>query len=180
MLTRTRTQNNQLLSPFLRLPAEVRNFIYDCVFADDTIRVDMFTRSAKLLARQHNSPLALLQTCRQSRHEARQSFYANITFDFGANILDNMYMMKFERDTCSSIRSIRIPTWLVMRIFGAAPNSVIIEHYRNDFQGKLVGLENIHATIPEALAKRLKKDEFESLTSRVFGKEGLRLHIHLV
>lgn len=78
------TRCNQLESPFLRLPAEIRNQIYEHVFGpivwvDPLVFRDPWDRD--------NKPpnwveFPLLETCCQINHEAMPIAFRNCTFDF--------------------------------------------------------------------------------------------------
>ncbi|KAF2127149.1 hypothetical protein P153DRAFT_398515 [Dothidotthia symphoricarpi CBS 119687] len=73
------TQDNQFKSPFLRLPAELRNSIYEFVFYGSAVRLVSpcahKDRSSKVASRQ------FMHTCRQIRTEASTIFYAQASFD---------------------------------------------------------------------------------------------------
>ncbi|KAL1797150.1 hypothetical protein ACET3X_003756 [Alternaria dauci] len=56
------TTTNRLSSPLLRLPAEMRNRVYELVFCGKSA-----TRTA------------LLKTCKQIEHEAKPVYYSNLT-----------------------------------------------------------------------------------------------------
>ncbi|KAI4714532.1 hypothetical protein J4E89_000212 [Alternaria sp. Ai002NY15] len=66
---------NQLKSPFLRLPAELRNLIYLFTFTDSVIR--MHPRKGEQSA---TNPIGLICCCRQLRHEANSLFGSTATF----------------------------------------------------------------------------------------------------
>jgi hypothetical protein len=78
------TRRNQLESPFLRLPAEIRNQIYEHAF-DRVVWVDpptfWFPWDRKTKPPNY-SEFPLLQTCRQINHEAMPIAFRNCTFNF--------------------------------------------------------------------------------------------------
>ncbi|KAH4523616.1 hypothetical protein HBH87_062280 [Parastagonospora nodorum] len=80
------TQANQRTSLLLKLPAELRNRIYEAVCLHSTISVlpkaiiDQLERSSPN-ATKHQSGLALVHVCRQIRHEAMSKFLRHTTFD---------------------------------------------------------------------------------------------------
>lgn len=82
--------NNQLHSPFLRLPAELRNQIYQLAFANTTIKLIFNNNDSNIptcpgchfctqLRRLRG--VSLLLTCRQIYIEARSFLLPNATFD---------------------------------------------------------------------------------------------------
>jgi hypothetical protein len=80
--TRGRSQRSQSDSPLLRLPAELRNRIYELTFRGETVRVrdarityGSGIGKCKALCLQcvpRKSRLSLLWTCRQVYHEAME------------------------------------------------------------------------------------------------------------
>jgi len=81
-LTFTSTKTNQLRSPFLRLPAELRNRIYGYTLAYGTLEVPSWSQWGQL-------PLldvGLLRTCRQIHAETTMLFYSLNTFRLNNNM----------------------------------------------------------------------------------------------
>ncbi|KAI4665169.1 uncharacterized protein J4E88_010617 [Alternaria novae-zelandiae] len=74
------TRSNQLNSPLLRLPGEIRNRIYEYTFFDCKMIVKDPHRRG-LIYRRNNSPLHVLATCQQIRHEATTIFWNECTID---------------------------------------------------------------------------------------------------
>ncbi|KAH6639862.1 hypothetical protein C7974DRAFT_139792 [Boeremia exigua] len=68
------TFENYSDSAFLRLPAEIRNQIYILAFDSATVRVDVGSRVTSIV----NDAAALIDTCRQTRHEAK-TFHGKFT-----------------------------------------------------------------------------------------------------
>jgi hypothetical protein len=78
---------NQCNSPLLKLPAEIRNCIYEYAFARGSI--DFMKDSASSddsspHSRKHQGASALIHVYRQVRHEALPIFYTNTTFHFSS------------------------------------------------------------------------------------------------
>jgi hypothetical protein len=74
------TAENQVNSPLLRLPPELRNRIYSFVFAPRVARVIYLSTNLSYTT----WPLTTLGVCRQIRFEASPILFANITFDLRA------------------------------------------------------------------------------------------------
>jgi hypothetical protein len=78
-------QRNQRESPLLRLPAELRNEIYELVFRGQRVRINNITQDdfgeAVKTTKVWKSPLALLAACRQIKFEAFPIAYKSCTFD---------------------------------------------------------------------------------------------------
>lgn len=67
-------------SPLSKLPAEIRNEMYDLALKNDNCKI---TRQARLSCGSENKhPLALTQTCRAVRQETQLTFFAVNTFTF--------------------------------------------------------------------------------------------------
>ncbi|KAI2485321.1 hypothetical protein Ptr902_04261 [Pyrenophora tritici-repentis] len=79
------TQENQLQSPFLRLPAELRKRIYDLACANEVVHV----YNPISLPRVPYNLIYLLQICRQIRYEAKTIFYSTCTFTIYCKIVDS-------------------------------------------------------------------------------------------
>ncbi|KAJ4350768.1 hypothetical protein N0V95_004445 [Ascochyta clinopodiicola] len=83
------TKRNMKKSPFLRLPAELRNRIYGLIFTGQTYRFNGQTQNLSAENRQayrvyaaSNKPLAPLRVCRQMYYEAKNLPYTTSTFAF--------------------------------------------------------------------------------------------------
>jgi hypothetical protein len=71
---------NQLNSPLLRLPGEIRNRIYEYTFSESVVVVsDGYANRS--YTRKNNTPLHILATCQQIRHEATSFFWKHCTID---------------------------------------------------------------------------------------------------
>jgi hypothetical protein len=94
VLIKHSTELNQFNSHLLRLPAELRNRIYEFAFSATTVKVHLDTTGEMHLL---DSPMAaparhapqlqqetnLLLVCRQIHHEAFDIFYKTCRLDFG-------------------------------------------------------------------------------------------------
>jgi hypothetical protein len=105
---------NQRNSPLLKLPAEVRNCIYEYAFARGSI--DFMKDSASSddsspHTRKHQGASALIHVCRQVRHEALPIFYTNTTFHFSS--LDRWLpaLTRLGSNVYNPIRRIRVSEW---------------------------------------------------------------------
>ncbi|KAF2833556.1 hypothetical protein CC86DRAFT_11628 [Ophiobolus disseminans] len=76
------TQRNATSCPFLRLPAELRNHIYQAAFqgATSTIK-ERWKEDSQFEEDHHQAACSLVFTCRQIRHEALPALYALSIFD---------------------------------------------------------------------------------------------------
>ncbi|EDU46691.1 hypothetical protein PtrSN002B_003678 [Pyrenophora tritici-repentis] len=78
------TESNQLTSPLLRLPAELRNKIYEYACIDTIIRstnIMSFQPYRHKTPVSERKPLAIISTCKQMRHEASGTLYSHAAFD---------------------------------------------------------------------------------------------------
>ena len=104
------TINPQTDSPLMLLPGEIRNIIYEYVFAGSICRV--YNRKSpdfKLSA----AP-ALLVSCKQSYFEALGFYYstANFVFDYRCKTRLKKYLSKIGRARASMLRNVNIEDWL--------------------------------------------------------------------
>jgi hypothetical protein len=94
-----RTQTNQLQSPLLRLPAELRNIIYDFAFVNISVQShhphppewnwDFRCYLHSRVGCYWKEP-GLLSTCRQVRFEASSAYYEFCAFDFPLYLLSDL------------------------------------------------------------------------------------------
>lgn len=75
----TSTRNNQLNSPLLRLPAEIRNLVYIYTFTNSVIWAP--PRRGYQSA---TNPIGLIHCCRLLHHEANALFFPTATFALGS------------------------------------------------------------------------------------------------
>lgn len=110
---KAKTQNQQIfpqtLSPLLQLPGELRNQIYNCLFA--STRLTFGERNTGPITRKIMRPainsLAILRVCRQINQEARSLWLGEILFSFEVvkNLLDKFSTLP--SSTLSQIRNVR-------------------------------------------------------------------------
>ncbi|KAI4685066.1 hypothetical protein J4E81_008878 [Alternaria sp. BMP 2799] len=114
------TVRNQLESPLLRLPAELRNKIYVYVGAATVIQV--VTRSptpanaeeyTKLLKYQQPD---LLNTCKQVRQEGSSLLYKYALFDLSKCSLLAVLFHRCEDNCCERMISVRVRSKLLQRV----------------------------------------------------------------
>jgi hypothetical protein len=114
-LNRPSTQQNQLDSPLLRLPAELRNRIYKFAFTGQSVTVLPDRRTD---ARKDLGTLALLLTSCQVHHETACLFWSHTVFDttlFTAIPSESLALLGVE--TRSRIQSIKIHGSLVAYVY---------------------------------------------------------------
>ncbi|EAT87452.1 hypothetical protein SNOG_05061 [Parastagonospora nodorum SN15] len=75
------TQANQIKSPLLKLPAEIRGIIYEYVFCDLIVRVNTNEPRLKRYST-YLQPLAPRQLCRQIRCETQSAYFKYTQFYF--------------------------------------------------------------------------------------------------
>jgi hypothetical protein len=109
-LITTSTQENQKNSPFLRLPPELRNKIYELALDEGTVQMRRRYLAPPSFLAQHDKhgPQNLVLTCRQIHHEALPLLYKLCTFVFDQGSLDNGTTWKLHRKACKRIRVMRI------------------------------------------------------------------------
>lgn len=70
------------MSPFVRLPAELRNRIYEFTFHDTTVKVhERRKHHGQLHRKKYQQSCGIIFVCRQIRHEALPILYDASTFD---------------------------------------------------------------------------------------------------
>lgn len=77
----SRTFDNQLQSPFLSLPAELRNSIYEAAFCGGIARFHPVHSETNIHAKRIVGELSLRAACRQTRYESNFLFYRHYVFD---------------------------------------------------------------------------------------------------
>lgn len=123
------TAHNQLASPLLHLPAELRNKIYEYVFTPRTAIVPASRPSwwrPWNCAGPDNWPFSPVQACRQIRHEAKLIMLINTTFDFqdlgyGSAMKRVLELMPHDIISCSSVEQ---------GLRGKLSNTVLAEYIR--------------------------------------------------
>ena len=105
--TLSRAIKNQLTSPFLKLPGEIRNKIYEYTFINIQIHIH------SLSSYSYNRSTALISACSQLRFEARTMFFARAIYHIFERAWDDMRLFRdiAKLAVCQLITSIRIPRW---------------------------------------------------------------------
>lgn len=108
------THKNRLTTPLLRLPAEIRNTIYNYIGTCTTIKVDVWTQQAT--ASSHGKTLrlkfqlpALLATCKQIRHEATTLLCKLSTVDTDATTAFGWLHSDCDHAFCALVTCVRVP-----------------------------------------------------------------------
>lgn len=133
---------NQLDSPFLRLPGELRNRIYDYYFSDAVAVVkDTSGHSEKEKRfKQHfpnTRPLALLEACRQICHEASPLFWNLATIGVQANTHVRAIGKLLMMPKCTLITSLCIGSqasgwhWIFDEMGSRSPITTIITIFKS-------------------------------------------------
>jgi hypothetical protein len=104
---------NQRDSPLLRLPAELRNTIYEFAFRTNTVTVPRYIpidtmRPSDKSRWQPKGPAALLLVSRQIRYESSVLFYQLSTFNLSICFIANDLRTMIGSDNSSHVKSIRI------------------------------------------------------------------------
>ena len=106
------THKNRLTSPLLRLPAEIRNTIYNYIGTCTTIKVDVWTQATashgKTLRLKFQLP-ALLATCKQIRHEAKTLLCKLSTVHTDAITAFGWLHSDCDHAFCALVTCVRIP-----------------------------------------------------------------------
>jgi hypothetical protein len=103
-------QENQLNSPFLCLPAELCNRLYELAFTGQSITV--LRKRNETSARKEVGAIVILLTCRQIQHDVALLFYSFTTFnlDLFNQETDSpgKSLAALGAENCSPIQSIKI------------------------------------------------------------------------
>ncbi|KAF1921839.1 hypothetical protein BDU57DRAFT_545234 [Ampelomyces quisqualis] len=149
------TQQNQVNSPLLRLPSEIRNQIYEYVFHGVQVKVRKPGIHPRRIQR-YQPACSLLFACRQTRNEARPSFHAAATFKFGYKVYSKGALQLYgvdeffhlDLDTRKGVQKISIPKIGMERIY-----SIMIYHCRIPYlelfqclRGVFPALKHVHTT----------------------------------
>lgn len=105
------TQLNRKQTPLIRLPADVRNAIYQYAFYGEVIKVVSLEEQVRRLpgvARSYRNAMALPSTCRQTRAETWAMFFDLCVFDLCKcqNTFDTL--LRLGEAQCKPVRSIRL------------------------------------------------------------------------
>jgi hypothetical protein len=178
--TLSSTLRNQLASPLLRLPAEIRNKIYTYVGYSTTVTVDIvstpFPVSDKPISHLYFKLPALQKSSKQIRHEASSILRKLATFDFPKSAAVPIFILDgSDHKIGAFITSIRISYSFAESVAGLVfGNHGLEEFYRSPSVGWLRNLETIHVnTISWKSA--LKDDDVRAALRYWFDKETLEV-----
>lgn len=166
-------QENQKRSPFLRLPPEIRNKIYQRAFSNFVAHMRLtkirFPKSLPQFRYFHDNPITLLFTCRQIRHEASMFFYTLSTFSF-RNYMDmNGFVTAHGPEKASMITSIRASAALIDFVLWENLGS-----RRRLFDTELPNLRRVD--VWNEHCKRVPLDLIEKAMKQFFGKAELEIN----
>ena len=102
------TLQNQLNSPLLRLPAEIRNKIYTYVSLSTTIKVIGVLEDLSPNCTFYLRAPGFVKSCKQIHHEATTLLYSLATFDITNHSKGFLCNRGSNRNICSLITSIRM------------------------------------------------------------------------
>ena len=144
--TSASTLQNQLKSPLLRLPAEIRNKIYTYVALSTTIKVTgTFDRD------QHSQPYTLYlrapglaRSCKQIHHEATTLLYSLATFDITKHSTTFLLERGFNRNICSLVTSIRVSGILAFSVMSKSDSVTRSFRMNTTPAGYLPGLKRVY------------------------------------
>ncbi|KAA8617062.1 hypothetical protein A1F94_007702 [Pyrenophora tritici-repentis] len=111
------TETNQLASPLLRLPSELRDRIYELVLAPthpQNTALEVYTRNpiGSRLARAYLAPLS---TCCQMRAEGFVTFYSLNTFEFYSTTRVISFAATIGEAACNVVKSVRLFVMVIRR-----------------------------------------------------------------
>jgi len=166
------TTANQLNSPLLSLPAELRNDIYKLVFTTNTILVT--GASTRFLSPRTNDSTwaaALLLTCRQINDEATALFWQLSTFDLRQCHYPDELRAMVGSDKCAMVGTIAMSGNLASAIAGWVQAGRV--NHRALFSGGLTALDKVCVEGP--LSWDLEGDEVSRCVRVCFDKKGLEV-----
>lgn len=166
----------------LRLPAEIRNLIYDYTFYGELVGVNtkrIWAGHITAKHQKHNSLLALHQACPQLRRETRHSLYTNAIFKFDRLDLDSG-IAKLGREVYQAIQSVKLNKRDVSQIVDL--HSIYPELRKSTLMGWVVGdfaaLKTVYADMSREDLCKTKEDKiFEQGVRCMFGKQDLVVHV---
>ncbi|KAH4340843.1 hypothetical protein HBI56_167930 [Parastagonospora nodorum] len=186
------TQANQIKSPLLELPAEIRGIIYEYFFCDLIVRVNTNEPRLKRYST-YLQPLAPRQLCRQIRCETQSAYFKYTQFYFqNYDLCDSSDKVALPLGdiNCSAIQSIKLEPRLsynlveYARIYPKAPAWQFggqEAHERLKSHWKSV--QQIHIIVtPMRTASSYYKNYYETHFREhicfMFGKNDIQLHIN--
>ncbi|KAH3964075.1 hypothetical protein HBI24_146220 [Parastagonospora nodorum] len=169
-------------TPLLRLPAEIRNEIYDYTFSGEIVGVNtkrIWAGHVTAKHQKHNSLLALHQTCRQLRRETRHSLYTHAIFKFD-RIDSDSGIAKLGREVYQAIQSVKLHDRYVSLIVDL--HSICPELRKSALKGWVVGdfaaLKNVYSHMSREDFGKTKDDKiFEQGVRCMFGKQDLVVRV---
>jgi hypothetical protein len=114
-LTSNSSQDNQRRSPFLRLPPELRNQIYELAIGAHVICV---YPSWYLKNKQESLP-TLLHVCRQTRAETAIRFFSNASFEIESLEKLAAFKKTLDSEHCKAIRTLTLHIYAVEPLLSA-------------------------------------------------------------
>ncbi|KAF2127147.1 hypothetical protein P153DRAFT_368483 [Dothidotthia symphoricarpi CBS 119687] len=133
------TQASQLNSPLLRLPAELRNKIYEYIFYDT--RVSFARQVFFLPPRPYYPSHTILLACRQIWHESLPTFHRNIVLQFHClRDLEDILTDKKYLATYTAVRTIILDVSIAAKLYlRTIPG-------KGEFIGTLPSLKHVRIT----------------------------------
>ncbi|RMZ66263.1 3 exoribonuclease family [Pyrenophora seminiperda CCB06] len=175
---------NQSDSPFMRLPGELRNQVYEYYFSDSIMIIkdtdpDNETEEGKWFKnRYHNTrPSDLLETCRQIRDEVTPLFWSHITCGLHIYTPPQRLESLMGRSKCALIRKLRITEcwedWFdhhLFEIYG------FWDHYRPE-RFLFKALETVYVAYPEKrmLSSRSTMETIAIWVKAVFNEDNIEV-----
>lgn len=114
---------NSVRSPFLRLPAELRNKIYQYAFQNNTVLVVPERSDEHQLEhrRELRGPMALWICCRQVYHEAMPLYMSLSTFDLEyCTVPEQFSMQLLNQERSRMVTSIKISPYFAVKLVKCA------------------------------------------------------------
>ncbi|KAH4107712.1 hypothetical protein HBH92_110310 [Parastagonospora nodorum] len=142
-------QRNQRESRLLRLPAEIRNMIFDLACQDTAINIPYIAlvQPREPHKRAHQGSSALLHTSRQVRHEAHPIFYFHAVFKFGGIGTANLNN-KLGQHVCEHIRAIELPQSVATIMTLSGTN---VDLCKTEYGADLPSLDHVYVKVVEGL-----------------------------
>jgi hypothetical protein len=171
------TAKHQLESPFLRLPGELRNRIYELTFLNTVIKRHRYSSWSC----DYQSACGLLLVCRQTRYEAAPFLYDAATFDFTCwmyCLRDSLTKKALDAFTRTAVHTIKV-------------NKKESEHIYSGFYWPLDGmvhvqmkgvfpaLKYVHTTWDFDVDNESIHDRLQNAVRGFFGKDDIEVHAPL-
>ncbi|KAH4176437.1 hypothetical protein HBH43_058360 [Parastagonospora nodorum] len=176
-LTDKSTQANQIKSPLLKLPAEIRGIIYEYVFCDLIVRVNTNEPRLKRYST-YLQPLAPRQLCRQIRCETQSAYFKYTQFYFqNYDLCDSSDKVALPLGdiNCSAIQSIKLEPRLSYNLFGG-------EEAHERLKSRRKRVERIHIIVTPMRTASSYYKHYETQPREhvcfMFGNNDIQLHIN--